>query len=133
MDHGERVCGIMYEPEESGPETHAHEIFLITWDGRVLHTHGFSGVTSFEVGHRHNYTGITQSAPSGVPHTHAYSTLTSFNEGHEHFISGRTGPAISIPGGGHYHVFEGVTTVNGRTPHRHTYSGGAGNDNNMSG
>lgn len=104
------------------------KMYLITCDGRVLHTHGSSGVVSFNVGHRHGYTGITEPAPSDAPRTHAYSTVTTFNDGHEHFIRGRTGPAIPLPGGGHYHYFEGVTTVNGRTPHSHAYNGRTGNE-----
>lgn len=127
-ENEQRVYRVVVESDESGTDTHSHEIFLVTWDGRVLHTHGFSGITSFDVGHRHGYSGITAPAPSGVPHTHAYSTETTFNDGHRHFISGRTGPAISLPGGGHYHFFEGVTTVNGRTPHSHAYSGRTGNE-----
>ncbi|WP_342741616.1 YmaF family protein [Alicyclobacillus macrosporangiidus] len=129
MNEVEQVFGVVYEPDGSGSEgTHSHEIFLVTWDGRVLHTHGFSGITSFDVGHRHGYAGVTEPAPSGIPHTHAYSTETTFNDGHRHFLSGRTGPAIPLPGGGHYHVFAGVTTVNGRIPHRHSYSGRTGNE-----
>jgi len=127
----QRVYGIVYEVDDSDSSPHGHEIFLVTWDGRMLHTHGYSGVTSLDVGHRHYYIGITQPAPTGVPHSHVYSTVTSFNNGHEHNINGRTGPAIPVPGGGHYHFFEGVTTVNGRTPHRHTYSGRAGNEQSI--
>jgi hypothetical protein len=59
------------------------KMYLITCDGRVLHTHGSSGVVSFNVGHRHGYTGITEPAPSDAPRTHAYSTVTTFNDGHE--------------------------------------------------
>ncbi len=122
----QRVYGIVYESDDPDADTHSHEIFLVTWDGRVLHSHGFRGVTSFDVGHRHGYAGVTEPAPSGVPHTHAYSTVTTLNDGHVHYITGRTGPAIPVPGGGHYHFFEGVTTVNGRTPHSHRYSGRTG-------
>nr|WP_083517019.1 YmaF family protein [Alicyclobacillus shizuokensis] len=118
--------GVVYEHDETGGAMHSHEMFLVTWDGRILHTHGFCGVTSFDVGHRHGYAGVTAPAPSGVPHTHMYSTVTTFNDGHVHSIKGRTGPAIPLPGGGHYHLFEGVTTVNGRIPHHHSYCGKTG-------
>lgn len=124
----QKVIGFVYDPEPVNGETHSHEIFLMTWDGRQLHTHSFSGVTSYDVGHRHSYVGVTAPAPSGVPHTHAYSTVTSFNDGHEHFIRGRTGPAIPLSTGGHIHYFEGTTTINGRTPHSHSYSGKTGNE-----
>lgn len=59
MEQEHRVYVIVYEPDESKSGTHSHEIFLITWDGRILHTHGFSGVTSHDVGHHHFYGGVT--------------------------------------------------------------------------
>ncbi|GAX91311.1 YmaF family protein [Effusibacillus lacus] len=108
--------------EKSGSE-HFHEMFLVTWDGRPLHVHGFSGTTSYDAGHNHRYAGTTEPAPSGVPHTHAYCTATSFDDGHTHVIRGRTGPAVPLPNGGHIHYFEGFTTVSGRIPHVHSYSG----------
>lgn len=128
VNHEQSVIGIVYEPDDAHSETHSHEIFLITVDGRPLHTHGFAGITSLDDGHRHRYSGLTLPAPSGVPHTHAYETITTFDDGHKHLIRGRTGPAIPVPGGGHIHFFRGTTTVNGRTPHYHTYSGQTGNE-----
>ncbi|WP_439644833.1 hypothetical protein [Caldalkalibacillus mannanilyticus] len=38
-------------------------------------------------------------------------------------MRGVTGPVIFLPGGGHYHEFSGVTSVDGAIPHRHKYSG----------
>jgi len=49
--------------------------------------------------------------------------VTTFNDGHKHEIRGMKCPAIPLPGGGHYHNFHGVTTVNGAHPHSHKYSG----------
>lgn len=118
------VVGFIVEAENTnGNGEHTHDMYLISWDGRQLHVHNFSGVTSVDVGHHHTYAGTTEPAPSGVQHTHAYHTVTSFNDGHTHVIRGTTGPAIPLQGGGHYHYFEGVTTVNGRTPHTHRYNG----------
>lgn len=102
---------------------HAHELFLINWDGVPMHVHEFSGVTSFDAGHRHAYIGTTAPAQSGVSHTHSYYTVTTFDDGHSHVIRGVTGPEIELPGGGHYHVFAGYTTVDGRIPHSHSYRG----------
>jgi YmaF family len=50
---------------------------------------------------------------------------TSVDDRHRHQIQGQgvTGPAIPLPNGGHYHEFNGVTTVEGVRPHRHFYSG----------
>jgi hypothetical protein len=107
---------------------HSHKLYITSWDGRPVHVHPFSGTTSFDVGHDHQYIGVTEPAPSGIQHVHGYFANTSFNDGHIHFISGTTGPAIDLPGGGHYHLFEGYTTVNGATPHRHKYSGSTGNE-----
>ena len=111
------VVGIVYHANDSTSEsTHSHRVYL-------MHIHNFSGITSLDVGHRHYYAGTTEPAPSGVPHTHEYLTVTSFDVGHTHIIEGETGPAIPLPGGGHYHVFKGTTSENGRTPHTHEYSG----------
>ncbi|CAH0119169.1 MULTISPECIES: YmaF family protein [unclassified Paenibacillus] len=107
---------------------HSHTLYITSWDGRPVHVHSFSGVTSFDVGHQHRYAGTTEPAPSGVPHVHEYHTVTSFDAGHHHVIRGVTGPAEPLPGGGHIHYFEGTTTVNGSTPHVHMYSGRTGNE-----
>lgn len=123
------VFGIVYHGNAAEDETeHAHDIYLIVWDGRPVHVHRFSGVTSFDAGHRHQYAGTTEPATTGVPHMHGYFAITTFNDGHTHTIRGVTGPAIDLPGGGHYHVFEGVSTVNGLNPHSHRYSGRTGNE-----
>ncbi|MDI3256724.1 MAG: YmaF family protein [Kyrpidia sp.] len=127
------IVGILYHPGESGgedertEERHSHELYLIEWDGRPPHIHDFAGITSYDVGHRHRYAGTTGPAPSGVPHTHDYYTITALNQGHTHILRGRTGPAVPLPGGGHYHLFAGVTTVNGLPPHIHRYRGRTGN------
>jgi hypothetical protein len=122
----EKVFGFLMENKDDSQSEHSHDLYLISWDGRQLHIHPFSGITSVDVGHSHMYVGKTEPAPSGVQHTHAYAAETSINDGHLHFIRGRTGPAIPLPNGGHIHFFEGVTTVNGSTPHRHHYSGYTG-------
>jgi hypothetical protein len=105
---------------------HSHKLYITSWDGRPVHVHEFAGITSFDVGHSHEYEGFTAPAPTGVEHVHEYHTVTSFDDGHSHVIRGSTGPAIPIPGGDHYHLFEGRTTVNGRHPHTHAYQGRTG-------
>ena len=118
------VFGVVYHRDgHDDDDQHTHQMYLISWDGEALHVHNFAGVTSYNVGHRHRYLGTTEPAPSGVPHTHAYYTETSFDDGHRHVIRGCTGPAIPLPGGGHYHLFRGYTTVDGRIPHTHYYCG----------
>ncbi|MBP1155706.1 MULTISPECIES: YmaF family protein [unclassified Paenibacillus] len=108
---------------------HSHKLYITSWDGRPIHVHPFAGTTSYDVGHAHRYAGTTEPAPSGVQHTHGYYAETTFNDGHIHIIHGVTGPAIQLPGGGHIHYFEGNTTVNGRIPHVHHYSGKTGKEN----
>ncbi|PLS18227.1 hypothetical protein CVD28_08035 [Bacillus sp. M6-12] len=118
------VSGFMYHSNDSDP-MHSHHLYITSWDGRPVstHVHEFKGVTSFNSGHSHRYAGRTEPAPTGVQHTHRYFTFTSINDGHRHQIRGVTGPAIPYQGGGHYHEFSGVTTVDGTAPHRHGYSG----------
>ncbi|MBS4176121.1 YmaF family protein [Lederbergia citrea] len=114
---------IVHSPDSSLDSEHSHVLYLTSWDGRPLHRHHFSGVTSFNAGHEHRYAGRTEPAPTGVPHKHEYFTVTSFNDGHKHEIRGVTGAAIPLPNGGHYYNFRGVTSVNGSHPHRHEYGG----------
>lgn len=121
------ITGLLFHSDEAG-DTHSHGMYILTWDGRPVHTHPFSGITSFDDGHRHQYAGVTEPAPSGVQHVHRYFTVTSFEDGHTHEIRGTTGPAVPVPGGGHIHYFEGFTTVSGRSPHTHRYFGETGSE-----
>jgi hypothetical protein len=107
---------------------HSHKLFITSWDGRPVHEHPFEGITSFDVGHDHHYTGVTEPAASGEQHVHGYHSVTSFNDGHTHAIRGTTGPAIPLANGGHIHAFEGYTTISGRTPHTHAYRGTTGDE-----
>ncbi|MBE9917664.1 hypothetical protein G8C92_26975 [Paenibacillus donghaensis] len=113
---------------ESG---HSHVLFITSWDGKPVtrtHVHPIAGKTSIDVGHFHHYAGKTEPAPSGVPHVHNYHVKTSFDDQHDHIVKGTTGPAIPLPNGGHYHYFEGCTTINGRIPHAHRYGGKTGDE-----
>ncbi|KAB7704400.1 hypothetical protein F9802_17780 [Bacillus aerolatus] len=116
------LTGFMLHSNDSDP-AHSHHLYITSWDGRPVHVHEFKGVTSYDDGHRHRYAGTTEPAPSGVQHSHKYFTFTSIDNRHHHQIYGTTGPAIYLPGGGHYHEFSGMTTINGANPHRHRYSG----------
>jgi hypothetical protein len=129
-DEGDRripIKGYIIDSNDDD-SAHSHKLYITSWDGRPVHVHPFAGTTSFDVGHNHQYVGLTEPAPSGIPHVHVYYANTSFDEGHRHMISGTTGPAIDVPGGGHIHHFEGYTTVNGTTPHSHMYSGNTGTE-----
>ncbi|MBB6734549.1 YmaF family protein [Cohnella zeiphila] len=123
------VTGFVVESQDDDGR-HSHKLYITSWDGRPVHVHAFAGVTSVNDGHSHQYSSWTAPAPTGVPHVHDYRTITSLNQGHTHVIQGTTGPAISLPGGGHYHLFQGFTTVNGSHPHSHAYSGRTGNEAN---
>lgn len=124
--------GFLYSPKDHADAAaggqHVHEVYWVVWDGQGTHVHPFSGITSLEFGHRHMYVGNTEPAPDGVPHTHRYAAVTSFDDGHQHMIRGQTGPAIPLPGGGHYHWFGGMTSVDGAPPHKHAYKGRTGAD-----
>ncbi|WP_110930260.1 YmaF family protein [Paenibacillus bouchesdurhonensis] len=122
------VTGFVVHREDGSDSEHSHKLYITSWNGRPVHVHPFAGETSFDVGHKHHYAGRTEPAPSGVQHVHNYCAVTSFNAGHAHKIRGTTGQAIPLPGGGHYHYFEGYTTVDGSTPHRHHYCGKTGNE-----
>ncbi|MCC3373647.1 YmaF family protein [Cohnella sp. REN36] len=123
------ITGLLYESDDQDGN-HSHMLYITSWDGRAVHAHAhaFAGITSFDVGHSHEYAGVTAPAPTGVPHVHEYQAETTFNDGHTHFIRGTTGGAVDLPGGGHIHYFEGYTTVNGRHPHSHAYHGRTGNE-----
>lgn len=118
------VSGYTYHSNDSAP-VHSHPLYVNSWDGRLisLHVHSFSGATSYNAGHNHRFIGITEPVLNTSQHTHRYFAFTSFNDGHRHMIRGVTGPAIPLSEGGHYHKFEGVTNIEGITPHRHRYSG----------
>lgn len=85
------------------------------------HSHSYSGTTTYSQGHVHHYGGVTDRAPSGVPHNHYMEGDTTFNHGHHHDYVTRTGPAINLPDGRHYHYFQ--TIVKRADGHIH-YIGG---------
>lgn len=88
-----------------------------------IHLHFMKGITSFDFGHDHTFSGRTDFSFSGRRHRHYYSIYTSFNRGHSHLIFGYTSPPIFLPNGRHYHVFQGITTVDGNPLHNHEYRG----------
>lgn len=88
-----------------------------------IHLHLMRGFTTFDLDHCHKFCGKTDYARSGVQHVHYYSIYTSFDRGHSHLIYGYTGPAIFLPDGRHYHLFQGRTSVDGSIPHSHEYFG----------
>lgn len=122
------VTGFVMGSSDEDDSHHSHKLYITSWNGNPVHIHAFSGETSIDDGHSHQYASWTAPAPTGVPHVHGYQTVTSPNNGHTHLIQGTTGPAIAIPGGGHYHLFEGYTTINGTHPHSHAYRGRTGNE-----
>lgn len=85
------------------------------------HSHSYAGITTYNKGHIHHYGGVTAKAPSGVPHTHSMDGETTYNLEHDHDYKTRTGPAMHLPDGRHYHYFQTpVELVNG---HIHYISG----------
>jgi hypothetical protein len=124
------ITGFIMNAGDDDPQ-HSHKLFITSWNGRAVHVHSIAGVTSINDGHSHSYANWTAPAQTGVPHTHSYYMVTSLDQGHTHIIQGTTSPAISLPGGGHYHRFDGYTTVSGRSPHSHAYGGTTGDEVSM--
>lgn len=112
-----------YEGNNAGGLNHSHNLYITRWNGNPSHIHQISGRTSSDLAHYHIFVGTTDPSPNGIQHTHHYFMYTSVDDGHIHEIRGFTGPAIYLPNGEHYHEFQGVTTVNGLTPHSHSYRG----------
>jgi hypothetical protein len=101
-----------------------HNHYLYTIDNnRNIHYHFLSGITSYNDGHSHKYEGQSDVSPNTVGHIHYYSFYTSYENRHTHLIYGDTGPAVYLPNGEHYHLFEGQTTIDGLNPHSHRYYG----------
>jgi len=85
-----------------------------------MHSHSYSGKTSYNNGHWHYYRGMTSSNPDVPGHIHYMAGFTSFDDGHVHGYRSATGPAIYI-GGKHYHAYRGITEV--ARWHTHNYDG----------
>jgi hypothetical protein len=121
------ITGLIIHSDDSD-SSHSHQLYITSWDGKPVHVHPFSGSTTFNNGHDHYFAGTTEPAATGVEHVHGYHVVTSINDGHTHLIRGATGTSIEIETGGHFHRFEGFTTVNGRNPHSHMYEGATENE-----
>lgn len=69
------------------------------------HAHGFTAITSENMGHAHFLALYTYPANgSGTDgHAHRYQGTTKLNGGHFHRFLGMTGPAIPMPDGTHVH------------------------------
>lgn len=117
------ISGYFFELDEAEGSRHTHNLYITTWNGSAAHVHQISGVTSSVLAHQHHYFGTLEAAPTDIQHIHRYFMYTTVSDGHVHEIRGVTGPAIYLPGGGHYHEFQGETLVAGLTPHTHLYKG----------
>ena len=69
------------------------------------HSHSFSGMTTYENGHAHHYGGITSENDHDLYHDHEMKGETTHNYGHDHDYEFKTGPAIMLPNGMHYHMY----------------------------
>ncbi len=76
-----------------------------------LHSHDFTGVTSFNNDHIHRYWGMTSQDPDIPNHAHFMSGQTTFEDGHIHRYSLRTSPEIKLARG-HTHYYQAATTLN---------------------
>lgn len=71
----------------------------------MQHSHSVSGSTTFNKGHIHHFGEVTALAASGVPHVHILKGVSTFNLSHDHVYETKTGPAIFLANGLHYHYF----------------------------
>ena len=85
------------------------------------HVHNFSGMTSHDAGHSHQFDGTTRAAYTGGAHNHnVYTTCVAQN--HSHALSGYTGQNISGQNS-HVHQFNGLTdSANVPEHHRHSFN-----------
>ncbi|MBF7083234.1 hypothetical protein IT084_09635 [Desulfallas sp. Bu1-1] len=91
---------------------------------RTSHVHVYRNITSVNVRHLHRMGGVTgPTIGSGPGHVHRMAGTTTFYDGHTHKYATVTGPAIPVFPGVHVHRYQGVTTVNGKVPHTHRFSG----------
>jgi hypothetical protein len=90
------------------------------------HSHSFAGTTTYNKGHIHHYAGISSEAPSKVQHVHIIEGITTFFLAHKHKYVTKTGPAIFLPDGRHYHYYK--TKVDRVKDHIHYISGVTSND-----
>ncbi|WP_167577735.1 YmaF family protein [Ammoniphilus sp. YIM 78166] len=91
----------------------------------ITHSHYFKGVTSIEGkgGHFHTFHYTTNPESDEPNHVHHYVGYTSTDERHNHEFTGKTGPAIYLQDGSHYHIVSGYTTVRSYSTHRHYFEG----------
>lgn len=78
-------------------------------DYDCCHRHKFSGETSCDFGHEHDFKGKTTYAPNCVPHIHYVECCTSKEDGHRHCVMIPTSREITCPDGSHFHYINGQT------------------------
>lgn len=78
------------------------------------HAHRFFAITTDTKAHYHTIEGYTRSVNGNSfdRHIHMYRGVTSFENKHYHRFYGKTGPAIPLADGSHYHEFEMRTYYN---------------------
>ena len=89
------------------------------------HNHEFTLVTDYEKDdecrvHNHSFSGVTGPAiKCGKSHIHKVETFVDTFIDHIHKICDKTGPAIYLPSGKHFHIVKGETSENDE--HDHDY------------
>lgn len=70
------------------------------------HSHAYSGPTTCDDCHIHHYGGVTSKAKNCAPHCHYMEGCTTYYDDHDHKYCTKTGPAIYLSNGFHYHCYE---------------------------
>jgi hypothetical protein len=81
---------------------------------RPHHAHRYVVKSMDSKGHHHFVDGITRVVNGNNidRHVHMYRGVTTFDKNHYHRYYGKTGPAIPLPDGSHYHEIEERTFYN---------------------
>jgi hypothetical protein len=85
-----------------------------------MHTHQYQGISSFNSGHFHYYTGTTSPSPDTLGHVHILEGETVLSDNHVHHYKITSEPAIHS-GKGHYHNYRGNTDIT--NSHLHMIAG----------
>ncbi len=88
-----------------------------------MHTHEFRGVTVYEDGHLHLFSGVTSASPNVPGHTHTIAGVTTTDSGHAHRFAFQSGEPTYVDSVGYKHYHDYVGSTNSAVGHSHGMSG----------
>lgn len=98
---------------------------IVNWSKRPAHAHYYYADSTIKEDHEHIVDGFTFSVNGSNTdnHMHAFKGVTSFEKGHYHRYYGKTGSAIPLPNGTHYHEISGRVYFNYNVPEEIEHGG----------